>query len=153
MRRFLAAFVLLVAAIPAFAQDAGLITRASRHDHAATIARLEDSIRQAGFTVFTRIDHAVAARDNGLAMPPATVVIFGNPRTGTPAFLRAPTLALDLPLRALVWQNAEGRVAITYTSAAYLFGTVYARHGLSIPAEAVTSGEQLFAGIVARAVE
>ncbi|MEO3473509.1 DUF302 domain-containing protein [Roseomonas sp. CAU 1739] len=63
-------------------------------------------------------------------MPPSTVVVFGNPRMGTPNFLRQPTLALDLPLRALLWQDQAGKVSVSWNSARCLFGTIYPRHGM-----------------------
>ena len=62
-------------------------------------------------------------------MPRETVIVFGNPRLGTPAFLKTPTLGIDFPLRAMVWQNAEGQVFLSYNSADYIFNTIYARHG------------------------
>ena len=80
-------------------------------------------------------------------MPPATVVIFGAPKGGTPNFLKKPTLAIDLPLKALVWQNKEGKVYVTYNSGAYVFGTIFGRHGLKPPNKVVKAQEALLAGL------
>jgi len=88
----------------------------------------EAAARQNGLTVFARLDHAAAAKSAGLSMPPATVLVVGNPRGGTPLFLQHPTLAIDLPLKMLVWQNQTGEVYVTYNTAAFTTAMV-ARHG------------------------
>jgi uncharacterized protein (DUF302 family) len=108
----------------------GLLTKPSAHPAKATIDRLQDELKKRGLVVFTLIDHQAAAKAAGLTMPMATVVVFGNPKAGTPAFLKKPTLAIDLPLKALVWEDAAGKVFITYNSAEYVFGDVFSRHGL-----------------------
>jgi uncharacterized protein (DUF302 family) len=72
-------------------------------------------------TIFARIDHAAGAREVGMAMPPAVVLIYGNPRGGTPVMLAAPHAALDLPLRVLVREDLDGRVLIGYHPAASMF--------------------------------
>jgi len=120
--------VLLTAALPAFAVD-GLITKPSAHSVNATIDRFEAAVKKRGFIVFARLDHAAAAQSVGLKMPHATVIVFGNPRLGTPIFIKTPTVAIDLPLKAMVWEDANGRVFLSYNSAEYLHGTIYVRHG------------------------
>lgn len=145
-------FGVLAMAAPAGAADNGLTTVDSAAPAAATLDRLEAAIRARGMKVFTRIDHAAAAREAGLAMPAATVVVFGNPAGGTPNFLRAPTLAIDLPLKALVWDDAAGRTHVTYNTGQYVIGTIFPRHGLH-PADDVAAGqERLLSEIVAEAV-
>ena len=139
-------------AAPAVAQSIdGLATVESKNSPAATIEKFEAAAKQAGLRVFTRIDHAAAASEAGLTMPPATVVIFGSPAAGTPNFLKAPTLAIDLPMRALVWQDAAGKTFVSYNSGAYLIGTVLKRHGLNPPAEAGAAQEKLLAGLAQQA--
>jgi uncharacterized protein (DUF302 family) len=108
----------------------GLVTKPSAHPATVTIDRLQAELKKRGLVVFTLIDHQAAAKAAGLTMPAATVVVFGNPKAGTPAFLKKPTLAIDLPLKALVWEDANGKVFITYNSADYVFGDVFSRHGL-----------------------
>ena len=81
--------------------------------------------------IFTRINHAAAADSVGLKMPPSTVLVFGNPRLGTPSFLKRPTLAIDLPLKALVYEDLAGKVFISYNSSEYVLETLYPRHGLT----------------------
>lgn len=83
-----------------------------------TLERLEQGIEKAGMSVFARIDHAAGARKVGLEMPPTIVLIYGSPRGGTPIMLAAPQAALDLPLRVLVRQDAEGQVRIAFHPAA-----------------------------------
>lgn len=140
----------MFAPLPASAAE-GMIVRASAHPVAATLDRLEAAVKARGFVVFARLDHAAAAAAAGLAMPPTTVLVFGNPRAGTPFFLQQPTLAIDLPLRALVWQDSGGKVWLGYSSAAWLFGTVYPRHGLTVDAAATAAAEAAFAAIAEEA--
>ncbi|AHV91276.1 hypothetical protein D554_1066 [Bordetella holmesii 30539] len=92
------------------AQDA-LITFTSTRDVGQTVAQLRTGLAAHGMTVFAEIDHAAAAQAAGLDMPPTRVLIFGNPKAGTPLMLAEPDLALDLPLRVLVRERA-GRVEV-----------------------------------------
>ena len=87
----------------------------------------------AGFTVFTEIDHAAAAKKFGLDMRPRTVIVFGNPKLGTPAMVKTPLLAIDVPPKALVWEDDQGKVWLSYNSADYLYKTIYPRHGAEVP--------------------
>ena len=80
--------------------------------------------------VFTELDHAAAAAKNGLTLPARTVIVFGNPRLGTANMQTAPTLAIDVPPKALVWQDDQGKVWLTFNSGEYLQNYVYPRHGL-----------------------
>jgi uncharacterized protein (DUF302 family) len=83
-----------------------------------TLERLEQRIEMAGMSVFARIDHAAGARECGMEMPPTVVLLYGSPRGGTPVMQVAPQAALDLPLRVLVRQDAEGQVLIAFHPAA-----------------------------------
>ncbi len=98
----------------------GLVTRRSRHSAETTLARLEAAVVERGLSVFARFDHAAAAHAVGLPMPDASVLVFGSPRGGTPLMIAAPLIALELPLRALVWSDADGGVFISYVDPAYL---------------------------------
>ena len=84
-----------------------IVTR-STHDYAATHAALLHAIEQRGLTVFTRVNHAAAARDAGLDMADEEVVLFGNPRAGTPLMQADPRVGIELPLRILVWADDQG---------------------------------------------
>lgn len=154
----IASFAVLVAALAfgaatTMAADNGLLTKSSAHPASMTLDRLEASLKERGFTIFTRIDHAAAAKAAGLTMPPATVLVFGTPRGGTPVFLKKPSLAIDLPLKALVWDDAGGKTSVTYNSAAYVFGTIYPRHGVPANAEAQQKLEKTLAEAVDAAVQ
>ena len=98
----------------------GMTHRSSAHSVAETLARLEELLRAKGLAIFARIDHSGEAAKVGLAMRPTELLIFGSPRAGTPAMVAAPTLALDLPLKALVWQDADGKVWLSANTAEYL---------------------------------
>lgn len=98
----------------------GVTTRRSPFTVAETLQRLEAAMQAHNLTVFARIDHSDAAKQIGLSMQEAHVLIFGNPKSGTPVMVASPLLALDLPLKALVWQSRDGRVWVSTTSAAYL---------------------------------
>jgi uncharacterized protein (DUF302 family) len=125
----------------------GLITRPSAYSVDVTLDRLEATLKQHGFMIFARLDHAAAAAAAGLQMPRETVVVFGNPRIGTPNFLKHPTLAIDLPIKALVWQDDKGSVWLSYNSQKYLDTAAYARHGAALDQSLADRIEQEFATI------
>jgi uncharacterized protein (DUF302 family) len=103
--------------VVAHAADDGLITKPSKYSVEETVARFEAAVRQreaAGFTVFTEIDHAAAARKFGFDMRPRTVILFGNPKVGTPSVIKTPLVAIDLPPKALVWEDDQGKVWLSY---------------------------------------
>ncbi len=124
----LLAVLLLVPATAAVA-DNGLVTKPSAHSAKATLDRLAKAITKRGFMVFTTLDHAAAAKSKGLDMPFSTVLVFGNPKLGTPNFIRKPRLAIDLPLKMLVWEDKAGKAWLSYNSGTYLHQTLYVRHG------------------------
>jgi uncharacterized protein (DUF302 family) len=98
----------------AIGQLSPLTTRQSAHDVGATVERLVAAIEKRGAKVVAKVDHAAAAAGAGLELRPTTVVIFGNPRLGTPLMQENQQAGLDLPLRVLVWQDAAGRVQVGY---------------------------------------
>ena len=116
-----------------------LVTTKSSHPFAATLERLEAAAKKAGLVVFAHLDHAGAAKAAGLEMPPATVLVVGNPKAGTPQFLQHPTLAIDLPLKMLVWENAEGEVFVSYNAATFA-RSMLARHGFDSSKPALIEG-------------
>jgi uncharacterized protein (DUF302 family) len=105
----------------------GLTTIRSNFGPQDTIDRLETAIKAKGMTVFARIDHAAGAAAVGLTLRPTEVVIFGNARGGTPLMQSVQTLGIDLPLKALVWQDTAGVTWLSYNDPAWLAE----RHGLS----------------------
>jgi uncharacterized protein (DUF302 family) len=98
----------------------GLITIASNYDPKETIDRLAAAVTTHGMAILARIDHAAAAAGAGLDLRPTEVLIFGNPRAGTPLMQAAQTMGIDLPLRALVWQDEGGRVWLSYNDPHWL---------------------------------
>lgn len=100
-------------------------------------ARVESALKEHGLRVFARVDHSNAAAEAGLTMRPAQVLLFGNPQVGTPAMIAAPTLAIDLPSKALIWEDEDGSVWLTYNAPDYL----KKRHG--IPEELARSLSKL----------
>ena len=117
--RSLVAAALLSVSVLSQAAD-GLISVKSPHSAKQTMDRLEDTLKQRGLTVFARIDHAAGATKIGKSLRPTEVLIFGNPQGGTPFMECAQTLGIDLPLKALVWQDASGQGWLGYNDPAYL---------------------------------
>lgn len=128
---------LAVAALPLKAEENGLRTVPAKQGSTATLEKLDKAIKARGMKIFAHIDHQAGAKEYGLSMPASTVVMFGNPKAGTPIFLKKPTLAIDLPLKMLVWDDASGKTFVTYNTAEYVLGTQFARHGLKAPANVV----------------
>lgn len=91
-----------------------IVEHVSSTDFTSTVERIVDALKEAGLILFARIDHAAGARDAGMEMPPATVLIYGHAKGGTPIMVAAPQAALDLPLRVLVRQCEDGRTTIVY---------------------------------------
>jgi uncharacterized protein (DUF302 family) len=98
----------------------GFIVRLSCHEPKATMERLVAAVTARGAAVVARIDHAAAAAAVGLSLPPTEVLVFGNPRAGTPLMQTAQTLGIDLPLRALVWRDASGATHVGYNDPRWL---------------------------------
>ncbi|WP_421912914.1 DUF302 domain-containing protein [Mesorhizobium sp.] len=94
--------------------DKGLITIQARFGVAETIDRLIETVQRAGFLVFARIDHAAGARDVGLSLRPTELLIFGNPKGGTPLMLDRQLAGIDLPVKALAWEDEQGTVWLSY---------------------------------------
>jgi uncharacterized protein (DUF302 family) len=106
--------------------DSGITRILSRHSVADTAGRLEALLRERGVLIFARIDFSADAARAGLAMRPEQLLVFGNPKAGTPLMQAEPVAGLDLPLKALIWEAADGQVWIAYNEPLYLTR----RHGL-----------------------
>jgi uncharacterized protein (DUF302 family) len=105
--------------------DNGIVDVFSRYSVPETLARLQAVLKDKGMTVFALIDHSGEAKKVGLKMRPTQLLIFGSPKGGTPLMVAAPRLAIDLPLKALAWQDEQGQVWLSYNSPEYL----QQRHG------------------------
>src|SRR5262249_20682577 len=95
--------------------------------------RLEAALKQKGIQVFARVDHAAGAKEVGIELRPTLLLIFGNPKAGTPLMQSNQTVGIDLPLKALIWEDADGKVWLTYNRPDY----VAERHGIADRTEAV----------------
>jgi uncharacterized protein (DUF302 family) len=109
----------------------GLINLPSKHSVEETLQKLESLLKEKNIMVFARVDHSGEAAKLGMEMRPTKLLIFGNPKGGTPLMQATPTIGIDLPLKALVWQDAYGKVWLTYNDPAYL----QKRH--NVPAELI----------------
>ncbi|MCK1392648.1 DUF302 domain-containing protein [Bradyrhizobium sp. 1] len=113
----------------------GLITIKSGFGPEETMKRLEAEVKAKGLTVFARVDHAAGAAAVGMPLRPTDLLIFGNAKGGTPLMQQAQTVGIDLPLKALVWQDEQGATWLSYNDPAYLAG----RHGVGEPAKAAVT--------------
>jgi uncharacterized protein (DUF302 family) len=104
----------------------GIIDIPSPYSVPETIVRLQAILKEKGVTVFALVDHSGEAAKAGLEMRPTQLLIFGNPKGGTPVMVAAPSTAIDLPLKALAWQDAQGKVWLSYNDPEYL----QQRHGI-----------------------
>jgi len=101
-------------------KGSGLIDIRSSHSVDETVEKLKGILQSKGVTLFALVDHSGAAIKAGMKMRPTKLLIFGNPKAGTPVMLAAPSSAIDLPLKILIWEDAQGKVWVTYNSLAYL---------------------------------
>jgi uncharacterized protein (DUF302 family) len=128
--------------------DDGLVTIAAAHSVKDTIDRLAAGLAARGIAVFARIDHAAGAASVGMALRPTELLIFGNPKGGTPLMQARQTMAIDLPLKALGWQDEAGKTWLTYQD----LGWLARRYGLASDTEAaVASLATLLANLAAAA--
>ena len=105
----------------------GIVTILSHHSVDQTVQRLEGILQAKGVKLFVVIDHSGEAEKAGMQMRPTKLLIFGNPKAGTPLMIASPSVAIDLPMKVLVWEDTGGTVQVSYNTAAYL----QSRHGLS----------------------
>jgi uncharacterized protein (DUF302 family) len=108
-------------------QANGIIDKLSHHSVEETVDRLKGLLQSKGVALFAIVDHSGEAQKVGMKMPPTKLLIFGSPKAGTPLMQAAPSIAIDLPLKILVWEDAQGKVWVSYNSPAYL----QQRHGLA----------------------
>jgi uncharacterized protein (DUF302 family) len=110
----------------ATATNNGIVNKPSKHSVEQTVEALSNILKSKGVAVFALVDHSGEAEKVGLKMRPTKLLIFGNPKAGTPLMLASPSCAIDLPLKLLVWEDAQGKVWVSYNSPEYL----RERHGL-----------------------
>jgi len=149
MRKFLFAIAAMFFLVPVAVAGEGMITVSSAHDVKTTADRLVQSLTAKGMTVFTRIDHAAGAAKVGKNLRPTELVIFGNPKVGTPLMQCDQGTAIDLPQKALIWEDEDGKVWLSYNDPKYLAQ----RHDLSQCAEVVKKIEKALGNFAAMATQ
>jgi uncharacterized protein (DUF302 family) len=110
----------------AISRAEGIVDVRSNHSVDRTVGRLNGLLEAKGITVFALVDHSGEAEKAGLKMRPTKLLIFGGPKAGTPLMLAAPSIAIDLPLKILIWEDSDGQVWVSYNSTVYLQN----RHGV-----------------------
>jgi len=126
MKSWLAAALLIGFILPALAAEGqverenGIIDVASNHSVDETVARVKSILNEKGITLFAFVDHSCEAAKVGMTMRPTNLLIFVSTKAGTPLMLASPSIAIDLPLKMLVWEDAEGKVWLSYNSPEYL---------------------------------
>jgi uncharacterized protein (DUF302 family) len=106
--------------------DNGIINKSSNHSVEQTVERLKNILESKGITLFALVDHSGEAEKVKMSMLPTKLLIFGSPNAGTPLMLAAPSTAIDLPLKILIWEDSKGKVWVSYNSSEYIME----RHGL-----------------------
>jgi uncharacterized protein (DUF302 family) len=101
-------------------RDKGIVEVPSNHSVDQTVEKLKGILNAKGVTLFALVDHSGEAEKAGMKMRPTKLLIFGSPKAGTPVMLAAPSIAIDLPLKVLVWEDSSGKVWVSYNSPAYL---------------------------------
>jgi uncharacterized protein (DUF302 family) len=119
MFKYILGFVMLALVLPASA-DNGLVKIKSAHDVPTTADKLVKALKGKGMTVFDVIDHSKGAAGVGIELPPTTLVIFGNPKVGTPLMKCSRTAAIDLPQKMLIWSDASGQTWLAYNDPVYM---------------------------------
>ena len=125
MKSLVLAVVIIAIATFSFAAD-GAVTVQSSHDASVTADRLENLLQKKGMTIFNRIDHAAGAKGVGIDLRPTILLVFGNPKVGSPLMQCSQTAAIDLPQKALIWEDGDGKTFVSYNDPAY----VKKRHGV-----------------------
>ena len=131
MRQLFLSLIAILFFVSSAAADTGLVSVKSSHSVRKTADRLESTLGKKGMTVFNRINHAEGASKIGKKLRPTELIIFGNPKVGAPLMQCSQTVAIDLPQKALIWEDEAGQVWLTYNDPKYLA----TRHGISECAE------------------
>ncbi|MFK5978922.1 MAG: DUF302 domain-containing protein [Rhizobiaceae bacterium] len=128
--------------------DTGLITVESKHSVQITLDRLTEIMTSKGITIFARVDHAAGAKKIGTKMAPTQLLLFGNPKLGTPLMMSSRTIGIDLPLKALAWRDDNGKVWVSYNDPAFL----KSRHEMSDRDPVFEKMRNVLKGLIGKAV-
>lgn len=148
MKMIISVVLSLVVMSGAYAAE-GMINVKSAHGVTATIDKLQAVLESKGMTIMARVNHSAGAEKAGLELPPTELLIFGNPKIGTPLMQCQRSVAIDLPQKALAWEDAEGQVWLSYNDPAYL----NQRHGLDTCAEVLQKVSGALANFTKAATE
>lgn len=129
--------------------DSGLVKQHSHYGVKVTADRLERALAEKGMTLFLRVDHSANARSVDMALPPTELLLFGNPKAGTPFMQCGHDVAIDLPQKALIWQDEQGKTWLAYNDPAYLAG----RHGIKGCGELIAKISKVLAGLAEAATQ
>ena len=143
LRTLIALVLALLLATPVAAEPEGLISKPSPYSVSETLDRLEARLTAKGIAIVTRWDHAARAAGVGIELRPTELLLFGNPALGSHFFTSNQTAGIDLPMKALAWQDADGQVWLSYNDPAYLA----ARHGITDRDEVVARMQKALAGL------
>ncbi len=102
------------------AMNNGIVDKPTNHSVDETVEKLKGILQSKGVALFATVDHSGEAAKVGMKMPPTKLLIFGSPKAGTPLMLASPSVAIDLPLKILIWEDAQGKAWLSYNSPAYL---------------------------------
>lgn len=150
MKRLLIAFFMFSFSfmfLSAGSAEEGLVSVKSAHSVQETTRRLESALKKKGMTLFITIDHAAGAKKAGKELPPTRLVIFGNPKVGTPLMRCARSSAIDLPQKALIWEDEKGQVWFSYNNPEY----IAKRHGMKGCGEWITKIEKALKNFATKA--
>lgn len=134
MRQAIITLLAITVLAPAAFAETGLVTKKSAHSVAQTLDRLEGALKDKGIVVFARIDHTAGAKKAGMPLRSTELLIFGNPKLGTPLMQSKQTIGIDLPLKVLAWEDENGQVWLTYNAPDFLAN----RHGITDRAQVLT---------------
>lgn len=149
MKKTIFIFLLTVFTAGGAAAQGGLVSVKSSHDVTSTAIRLESALKEKGVTVFARIDHAAGAQQVGQPLKPTLLIIFGSPAMGTPLIRRSRSIGIDLPLKALIWEDSAGQVWFTYNAPDYLAH----RHGITEMEETIQKMAQALSNFAMAATQ
>lgn len=127
MRQAIITLLAIIMIAPAAFAGMGLVTKKSAHSVTQTLDRLEGALKDKGIIIFARIDHAAGAKKAGMPLRSTELLIFGNPKLGTPLMQSKQTIGIDLPLKVLAWEDENGQVWLTYNAPNFLAN----RHGIT----------------------
>jgi uncharacterized protein (DUF302 family) len=150
MKNFIVLVLLAVSPALLYAADDGLISKKSHHDVKTTLDRLENILQQKGITIAMRWSHDEGGKKAGIPLRPTELLVFGNPKMGTHFFTSNQTAGIDLPMKALAWQDKDGQVWLTYNDPAYIAGRHEIKNRSEIVAKMSNALDKMISAAIAK---